>query len=299
MTTDRETTRIVRSWIAEGADRLPDRVLDAVLDQVPTTPQRRLRLPWRPFDMPTIAKLGGVAAAILLVTVLGFQLLPRAADIGTPAATPTPTPSPTPLPTVTFSPLGRMEGRVAPGTYRVGDPFRMPFTITFPSAWNRVAHETDGVALYRSDPVQYAPGLIVVSRIDQVFPDPCHPSAASPAPSGEPLGGDEIVAQLRSLAGFTAGPVSEVTLGGHPARSFVLSNEIPTEEATKCAGSPLDLWAGALGRNTTNQQSTDHIWVVDVDGVPVTIDLQSTSALTPAQAVTEAEQVVNSIQFEP
>ena len=45
MSTDRETTRIVRSWLEEGATALPDRVLDAVLDQVPTTRQRR---PWWP-----------------------------------------------------------------------------------------------------------------------------------------------------------------------------------------------------------------------------------------------------------
>jgi len=38
MSTDRDTTRIVRSWLDEGVTVLPDRVLDAVLDQVPATP---------------------------------------------------------------------------------------------------------------------------------------------------------------------------------------------------------------------------------------------------------------------
>jgi hypothetical protein len=32
MTTERETTRIVRSWLEDGATQLPDRVLDGVLD---------------------------------------------------------------------------------------------------------------------------------------------------------------------------------------------------------------------------------------------------------------------------
>ena len=45
MSTDRDTTRIVRSWLEEGVTALPDRVLDAVLDQVPATSQRR---PWWP-----------------------------------------------------------------------------------------------------------------------------------------------------------------------------------------------------------------------------------------------------------
>jgi len=39
MSTDRETTRIVRSWLEEGVTALPDRVLDTVLDQVPVTPR--------------------------------------------------------------------------------------------------------------------------------------------------------------------------------------------------------------------------------------------------------------------
>ena len=41
MSTDRDVTRIVRSWMDEGVTQLPDRVLDAVLDQLPATPQRR------------------------------------------------------------------------------------------------------------------------------------------------------------------------------------------------------------------------------------------------------------------
>ena len=43
MNSDRELTRIVESWLEEGVNVLPDRVLDNVLDRVPVTPQRR---PW-------------------------------------------------------------------------------------------------------------------------------------------------------------------------------------------------------------------------------------------------------------
>ena len=38
MSPDRDTTRIVRSWLEEGVTALPDRVLDAVLDQAPRDP---------------------------------------------------------------------------------------------------------------------------------------------------------------------------------------------------------------------------------------------------------------------
>ena len=43
MSTDRDTTRIVRSWLEEGRTTLPDWVRDDVLDRLPATPQRRSR----------------------------------------------------------------------------------------------------------------------------------------------------------------------------------------------------------------------------------------------------------------
>jgi hypothetical protein len=41
MSSDRELTHIVRSWLDEGVTVLPDRVLDDVLAQLPVTSQRR------------------------------------------------------------------------------------------------------------------------------------------------------------------------------------------------------------------------------------------------------------------
>ena len=47
MSTDRDVTRIVRSWLEEGVTTLPDRVLDDVLDRLPSTRQRRAWWPAR------------------------------------------------------------------------------------------------------------------------------------------------------------------------------------------------------------------------------------------------------------
>ena len=93
MRTDRETTRFVRSWLEEGVTALPDRVLDAVLDQVPATPQRRrFWSAWRPNQMNLYAKLLAGAAAVLLVAVVGYQFLPgRGLDSGGPTVAPSPT----------------------------------------------------------------------------------------------------------------------------------------------------------------------------------------------------------------
>ena len=85
MSTDRETTRIVRSWLDEGVTKLPDRVLDAVLDQVPATPQRRSGWSaWRSYRMNTYAKIVAAAAAVLVVGVAAYQFLPRSGGVGGP-----------------------------------------------------------------------------------------------------------------------------------------------------------------------------------------------------------------------
>jgi hypothetical protein len=92
MSTDRETTRVVRSWLDEGVTKLPDRVLDLVLDQVPATPQRRSGWSaWRSYRMNTYAKLAAAAAAVLVVAVVGYQFLPGRPGNGGPGPSPTPT----------------------------------------------------------------------------------------------------------------------------------------------------------------------------------------------------------------
>ena len=52
MSTDRDTTRIVRSWLQTDEYESADRVLDAVLDQLDTTPQRRATW-WPARRLPT------------------------------------------------------------------------------------------------------------------------------------------------------------------------------------------------------------------------------------------------------
>jgi hypothetical protein len=93
MNAERDVTRIVRSWLEEGVTALPDRVLDTVLDQVPATPQRRPWWPPRRFtQMNRFAQAAIAAAAVLVVAVVGYNLLPRT---GGPGGPPSPSPSST------------------------------------------------------------------------------------------------------------------------------------------------------------------------------------------------------------
>ncbi|MEP7081581.1 MAG: nuclear transport factor 2 family protein [Chloroflexota bacterium] len=93
MSSDRDTTRIVRSWLLDGPTELPDRVLDAVLDQLPSTHQGRAT--WWPArrlsHMNTPMRFALGAVAIVIAVVLGINLL--GSNIGGPSPTPTPAPS--------------------------------------------------------------------------------------------------------------------------------------------------------------------------------------------------------------
>ena len=76
MTTERETLRIIGSWMEDGRTRLPDHVLDAVLDQLPSTPQRRPGwLARRITHMNAFAKYAIAAAAVVVVAIVGLNLV--------------------------------------------------------------------------------------------------------------------------------------------------------------------------------------------------------------------------------
>jgi len=88
MSTNSNFDRIAEAWLAEGPTQLADRVLDAALDEVHLTRQRR-RLPalWRFNPMPTSVRL--VAAAVIGVLAVGllYLNLPGRNDVGGPSPT--------------------------------------------------------------------------------------------------------------------------------------------------------------------------------------------------------------------
>jgi len=106
MSTDRDLTRTVRSWLEDGVTSLPDRVLDDVLDQLPATHQRRATW-WqarRIAQMNTAARFGLAAAAVVVAALLGYNYL-VAPNIGAPGLD-DPAPSPSLLARGTFKLYG-------------------------------------------------------------------------------------------------------------------------------------------------------------------------------------------------
>ena len=81
---------VLEAWFLDGPLEMPDRLFEAVFDQVERVPQRRLaRLQLRFADMTTTARLLAAGAAAVLVVGIGFFALGREPEPG-PGTSPSP-----------------------------------------------------------------------------------------------------------------------------------------------------------------------------------------------------------------
>jgi Kelch motif. len=90
MTDQLELNRVLGAFLATGTDELADRVIDAALNQIDHTPQRRaLRAPWRFQTMTMFTRVA--AAAVIGVIAIGgayYLLRPSQPTVGSPTPTP-------------------------------------------------------------------------------------------------------------------------------------------------------------------------------------------------------------------
>lgn len=137
MSANRDFDRITSGWLAEGPTELNDRVLEAALDAIHLTHQRRRpAVPWRTPIMTTPMRLAAAIAIVAVVGFAGLTFLRGGANVGNPVPTPTcaaatfetaaPLPAPTPINPATW-------------TRYVSD--RYGFSICHPANWT--AHPGD------------------------------------------------------------------------------------------------------------------------------------------------------------
>jgi hypothetical protein len=101
MSAPRDLDRLLQSFLNEGPQELPDPSYDEVRDRMEHTRQRAFIGSWRTPDMNRFLKVGLAAAAVVLIAVVGYNLLPGSPTPGgEPSASPSvpPTAEPTPSP---------------------------------------------------------------------------------------------------------------------------------------------------------------------------------------------------------
>jgi hypothetical protein len=294
MSTEHETTRIVRSWLEEGRTSLPDWVRDDVLDRLPATPQRRSRWPaWRFNPVNTYAKLAIGVAAVAVVAVAGFNLLPRSTGPGGPGPSPTntlTTPSPSPSPSPTPEPTASLVAREIRPCCTEDDPRfdSMTFAIMAPPSWGPL--EDLGVTAHWDGPdgdeafVGLYPG-------GNLFSDPCltDEEAGADVPVGPTV--DDLVTALVNHPSLDVTDPVDITIAGYSGKYLDLT--IP-DDISECARyQPMDhhIYAQGPGQRW-------HIWILDVDGVRVLAEGNDYPG-TPPETLAEEQAIIESLVITP
>jgi hypothetical protein len=288
MSTDRDTTRIVRSWLEEGVTSLPDSVLDAVLDQLPATPQRRAT-GWptrRLFDMNKPLAFRAAAAAIVIVAIVSIGLLePRGLNFGTQAETPTPAP--------TAEPRVLIEGAEGPGTFSTtpgGDNVDAnPPLITFdmPTGWSAVRPFFIGAEN------ESGSGTLFFLQPSGLYSEPCLENSGAPDVSVGSTA-DELAAALAAHTSLDATVSGDVVIDGHDAIRMELRTPSGLDYTT-CENGQFWVWDAPLYSEGPNRWN---LWIIDLDGTTVVL-LSDVSDSTTPELQDQIEQIVQSIRIGP
>lgn len=283
--TERDTTRIVTSWLEEGADRIPDRVLDAVEARIPATHQRRSGWLARRISImnsPTIRY--GIAAVVIVVAALvGVRLL--SPNVAGPGPTASPTREPTPSPTLL--PLGGRE-TLAPGPYAVPG-HATGITVEVPSGgWSsndnwvligpRGNEEPDGMA-------------IRFYTASVLFEDPSSPAAGT-IEVGPSV--DDLVQAILDHPEWDASGPTDIEIDGNAGQMV----ELTIPEGAEMAGDRFlifgdgtsQVWGWASGQ-------TFDLYIVDVEGERIIVDAFHYPD-TSAEDLAAQRAVVEAIQFD-
>ena len=287
MSTDRETVRLVREWLDDEETRLPDRVLDSVLDRVPVTRQRRGAFGGLSLSSP-IVSMSLAAAAVFILALVGINLLgPTNVGPSGPSADANPSPD------VTFD-LEFWTGREVPGgTYVIGEPFPARITMTVPAGWTAFG-VTDGLAAICSNaceqPERAGLGFWIVQN---VYADPCDASGVADPPIGPTV--SDLVDALGGLPRHQATEPRPETVGGLPATYIELTAD---EERGDCALPGFRAWTAGSDLRESPPGERNRLWILDVDGTRLMVDLAIPPNASAAQ-VAELESVVESLRIEP
>ncbi|HVQ22931.1 MAG TPA: hypothetical protein VMT36_06635, partial [Candidatus Saccharimonadia bacterium] len=243
--------RIAQSWLQDGPTEMPDRSLQAALDEVHETSQQRFGAARRVNPMNGNTWRIAAAAVIGLLIIIGGGIYlgnNSSGGIGAPGPTATPssssTPSASPAMLENASQAACVPGGahqcLAPGTYRLtGDVWPGEITMNVPAGWFEWQPYTwddafDGILVDAGTGQGSGWGLEFIG-VGVVAKDPCDPTKGTydPAETGTV---DGLVAAMSRLPGFEATAPSPTIVGGYDGQLIELTS---TRTATDCPNASL------------------------------------------------------------
>ena len=261
--------------------------------------------------MNTYAKLLAAAAAVLVLAVVGYQLLPPSNDIG---GEPTAQPSPnlTPLPTAAPSPSAgvRMlvDGPLAAGAWRLR-PFAagtMTIDATVPDGgW------LGGVPNAISGPrgESNGPNGVVVAflKAQTIHSDPCqwdHDNSGRAPQDGDVAVGptvDDLAAALGASTAYESTTPVDATLGGFSGKRLELQLTPGPSGCDSYDGAGNQYWVFGGRDGALYAQGDDNRWqltIVDVEGTRLIAVLFS-YAETSSEDILAAQGILDSVVITP
>lgn len=289
MSANHDISRVVRSWIRVEEQDSADQILQVVLSRLDSTPQRRSWWPaWRSRRMNVFTK-AAIAAVVLVVTAIGYQLLPgRVSSPGGPSTTPTPVPTPSLDARPEVPPAGPLD----PGDRHFARLEGVGFTFEVPDGWTSngdfgLDHEA-GIGPEGRSFILWTQGA------DAVFADPCERTLSEPVgPSAADLAA--AIAEMPQIE-LVGGP-TDVTVGAQPGQLVVI--RVP--DAIPCEPDQFYLWGDEINtgqaRYATATGMTIYVWLIDVGGARVQIDGETYEG-AGTELGDELRSIIDSIEFE-
>ncbi len=289
MSTDRDTTRIVRSWLRADENDSADRVLGTVLDRLDTTPQRRAT--WWParrlFPVTNTAKLALGAAAVVVVGLLGINLLlPGSPSVGGPGPSVAPEPSLTHEPTPTAL---RAANPLQGGAY-VSHPLAsnpsLGVIITVPEGWRAL---DDATLVPLGDGSTQGPdgAALAFTEISGIYSDPCDSLGVPDVDAG--VTADDLANAFSSQSEYEPS-VADVTVDGYSGKRVEL--QLPREFDESCPRDEYFVFGGGPYAQGTNNRW--HLTILDVEGSRLVIFAHDFAG-TPAEIRADLQAMVDSI----
>jgi len=265
---------------------------EMVTQQTPPKPGALERQNRKRRQRSTRRKAGvyGLVATIMILAGL-FAVGSLTGNDGQPG---TPGPSPTLDPTSTATPIPQF-GALEPGTYVISTldaDFDAAYRITIdvPDGYEGF----EGFAIIKEGEIQGMSAWVV----GNVYADPCQwIGTLSNPPVGSSV--DGLVAALAGQKGHPTSRATDVTVDGFTGK--YLEQAVPAGlDLAECDSGQFRTWldTSLQGVRYLEPGQRDLLWIVDVDGVPLVIDV-ALGAGTTAEDRAERIQMVDSIRIDP
>lgn len=243
--------RVLRTWFESGPSSMPDRVVDIVADRIGRERQRPAwRLRWRPYQMNSTVKIAATLAAVLVLAVVGWNLMPGRSDgVGgqpSPTASPSAETSPSASPSASAEfPSWYTQGGDGAGILPAGSQttrsFAPGFTFTVPEGWVNGRDESDFFGLFTDTPANEAEFTRSGALANEILMGPqSSPLCAMDATENFLRASADVVASMVANEALATSGVVDVTIGGLTGKQIDVQLDPAWTET--CPGATLDIW---------------------------------------------------------